>query len=365
MATSNSLTAAQLSAQQMAANNALAANLLATATGYYVRQPSVSVALGQAVTIPMPNSGIMVGIDLDISTELDITAAMTPSPVGAYGLISNVTTTDWYGNTRHNVSATIMNGFNSYIQGRPYNRIASSLNNDTADLLYNLPTAVASSAELKFSLRVPLVQPGTLNGALLTQTSNGTCSITLQTAQALVGGPDAPYTAGTATAGNITITPYFRFLMPTSFEAKDLPLLSLSTAYSINNVQIQNLVVGTNQQQNFPPARTILAQILDYVNGSERNFGSDLNSLSIIVNGATPLKQWSPQRKLTEQRNWLGADDIPGRYYFDYRRQPIDTQVFGSYAMQVNPSLVNTGAHINFASEMVYPMGVPLPGLAV
>lgn len=357
------LTAAQTAAQQQAANAQLSAALLATATQYYIKQATQTVALGDSITIAMPNAGIMVGIDLDISATLDITAAMTASPVGAAGLVKNITTTDWYGNSRHNVNGTMLQGFNSYMQGHPYNRAAKSLELD-ADL-YQLPTAVASAAPLKYSVRIPLVQPGTLNGALLTQTSNGTCNLTIQTASALVGGPDFPYTAGTATIGSISVTPYFRFLMPVNFSANQLPLISLSTAYAIQNVSIQNLVVGTNQQQNFPAARTILAQMLDFVNGSERNYGTDLNELSIIVNGATPLKQWSAYRKLVEQRNWLNADDIAGRYYFDYRRSPVNTQTFGSYQIQINPSTVNSGAYCNFASEMVYPMGVPLPGLAV
>jgi len=202
----------------------------------------------------------------------------------------------------------------------------------------------------------------------LTQTSNGTCLINLQTLAALVSStnPHAPYSAGTMTYGNVTVTPYFRFLMPVSFAPQTLPLLSLSTAYSIQEIRSpENLSVGAQNFTNFPAARTIWSQVLDYVNGSSTNFGSDLTSLAIIINGATPLKFWTPESKLIEQRNLLGADDIPGRYYFPYRSRPINTNTFGSYQIQVVPSTVNAGAFLVAASEMTYPMGVPLPGLSV
>ena len=360
--------AAPTQAQLLQQDAMLAAALLQNATEYYIQGPAVSGALGDTLNIPMPNSGIMLSADLEISIPIDITAVATANPIGAPGAVTNVTVTDWYGNTRTSVSASRLQSLLGYRMGRPFNRIPTSLNNDSADFIgQQLPTAVANST-VRFMLHVPIAQgAGSLVGALLTQTSNGTCSINLQTLANLISAtnPHAPYSAGTATYGNVTVTPSFRFLMPVTFAPQTLPLLSLSTAYAIQEVRNQEaLVVGAQNYTNFPPARTVYSQILDYVNGNQTNFGSDLTSVAVIVSGATPLKFWTPRRRLIEQRNLLGADDIPGRYYFPFRSRPINTSIYGSFQLQVTPSLVNAGAYLAIASEMTYPMGQPLPGLA-
>lgn len=366
MAAQPQMTQAQLIAQ----DQQLTAMLIANSTEYYTRMPSVQVtSLSSPINIPVPNSGIMLSVDLHVSATLNITATATGNPIGAAGLIQNIQTLDWYGNVRTNVSASRLQSLNAYRQGRPYDAVPTGFSYDTANLLYTLPTAINSAANLNFQIHLPFAQGGgSLAGAMLTQTSNGSCSIVLQPVAALVSAtnPQAPYSAGTIALTNITVTPYFRYLMPLSFAPQTLPLLSLSTAYSVQEIQTpQNLTVGTQNFTNFPAARTIWSQILDYVNGSQMNFGSDITSLSIIVNGATPVKYWTPRSKLIEQRNLLGADDIPGRYYFPYRSRPINTATFGSYQLEVTPSVVNSGASLICASEMTYPMGVPLPGLSV
>ncbi len=366
MAAQQQMTQAQLIQQDAM----LSAMLIQNSTEYYVRMsPVTATALGQALNIPLPNSGIMLSCDLHVQINMNITAAATANPIGAYGAVTNVSTYDWYGNVRSSVSASRLNSLNAYRQGRPYNKVPSSENGDTAGLLYNLPTAIANGVNLDFELHVPFAQGGgSLAGALLTQTSNGTCSINVQTIAALVSGtnPHAPYSAGTIVVNSITVTPTFRYLMPVTFAPTTLPLLSLSTAYSVQEIRSpENLTVGAQNLTNFPAARTVWSQILDYVNGTATNFGSDITSLATIINGATPLKYWSPHDKLIEQRNLLGADDIPGRYYFPFRSRPINTNTFGSYQLQVVPSTVNASAHLVVASEMSYPMGVPLPGLSV
>lgn len=369
MATAASTSQAPTQAQLIQQDAALAANLLQTASRYYSRGQSANGKLGQQISISMPTTGIMTHVDLHITCSVDITAEATANPVGAAGLIQLVTTSDWYGNTRTNTSASRLQSLNGYHTGRPYNKIATSLKQSPGGYLYDLPTAVGT-ANIDFWLHIPLAaSPNSLVGALLTQTANGSCQINLTSINSLVSSTDplAPYSAGTLTASNVYVTPYWSYLMPSNgFAPQTLPTISLSTAYSIQDIDTpQNLAVGVNNLTNFPAARIIHSQLLDFKNGSSMNFGTDLNSLSIIINGATPLKTWDPMIKLIQQRNALGADDIPGRYYFGYTQNPINTQVFGSYQIQVNPSVVNTGANLVVASEMTYAMGVPLPGLSV
>jgi hypothetical protein len=293
---------------------------------------------------------------------------MTANPIGAYGAVSGVQTYDWYGNARSNVSASRLTSLNQYRQGRPYDAVPSGFSHDTANLLYSLPTATGVG-KVNFKIHIPFAQGGgSLAGALLTQTSNGSCSVSLSFLQSLVSAtnPHAPYSAGTLSVTAVKITPTYRYLMPVTFAPTTLPLLSLSTAYSVQEIITpQTLTAGQQNLTNFPAARTVFSQVADFVNGSQANFGSDLNSIAIIVNGATPVKQWTPSLKLIEQRNLLGADDIPGRYYIGFRSRPVNTNLFGSYQLQFIPNLVNSGAFLAVASEMTYPMGVPLPGLSV
>ncbi len=364
------MTPAQQQAMAIQQDAMLTAALIQNSTEYYVKQAPVTVsALGEQINLTMPNAGIMLSMDLHVQVHMNITATATANPIGAAGVVTNLQTFDWYGNVRHNVSASRLQSLIGYRQGRPYNDVPTSFNRDTAGLEYNLPTAIANNVNLNFQLHVPIAQGGgSLVGALLTQTSNGSVNVALQTIQALVSStnPHAPYSAGTIVVNSVTVTPYYRYLMPLSFAPQALPILSLSTAYSIQEIRSpENLTAGAQNLTNFPAARVVHSQLLDFVNGSSANFGSDLSQLDIIINGATPLKTWTPRAKLIEQRNILGADDIPGRYYFPYRSRPVNTATFGSYQIQVTPSTVNSGAYLIVASEMTYPMGNSLPGLTV
>lgn len=360
----------QMTPQQMAQLDAAqTAALLATSTAYHTKGSPVTAELGTTINLPMPNSGIMIGCDLHVTCSIDITAAMTAGDLGAVSMISNVSSTDWYGNTRHNTSGSRLNSMVEFMLGRPWDKVPATFDRDSADQLYNLPTAVGSS-NINVTLHVPLVAPGGLNGALLTQTSNGTCFINLSflSSSAMVSStnPDAPYSAGTATFGKVTVQPYWRFLMPVSFDVQTLPLQALSTAYGIQDVRGQsNVTASGNNTMNFPAARKIRSQLIDFVNGNERNFGTDINELQIIVNGATPIETYSAAQKLIQQRNRIGADSVPGRYYFNFGHAPVDTQTFGSYQNVIVPNSVNSGAYLVQTNEMTYPMGVPLPGLAV
>ena len=350
-------------------NAAQTAALLATGTEYFIKGTPVSTALGEQINLPMPNAGIMIGCDLRVSLPIDVTAAMTANSIGGLGTITNVQTSDWYGNTRHNTSASRLDSFVSYQLGRLYNHPPASLKNAGAGDLDSLPTATGKGT-ISFQLHVPFVRDGSLDGALLTQTSNGTCFVTLQTLadSAMVSStnPDAPYSAGTATFSDITVTPYWRYIMPVNFDVAQLPILSLSTAFAIQDqISQSNLVANQQNLMNFAAARKIYALMIDFINGDERNFGSDVSELQIIVNGATPVQTYSANAKLVQQRNRLGADDLAGRYYFGFGAMPINTMVFGSYQTALTPSVVNSGAKQVLTQKMTYAMGQPLPGLAV
>ena len=369
MAAANATPAPMTAAQQEQMNAAQTAFTLANSTAYHIKGSPVTGALGTTFNLAMPNSGIMLGCDLHVTCSADVADAMTAGPLGAVSMINNIQTTDWYGNTRHNTSGSRLNSLVEFMLGRPWDKVPTAFDRDSANLLYNLPTAVGT-ADINFTLHVPLTAPGGLKGALLTQTSNGTCFVNVgtlsSTAMVSSTNPDAPYSAGTATFGSVTITPYWRFLMPSSFNEQTLPLLALSTAFSIQDVRSQsNLTASAQNYMNFPAARKISAQLLDFVNGTERNFGSDVEQLQIIVNGATPIETYSAGQKLIQQRNRLGADSVPGRYYFNYGNAPVNTETFGSYQSVLTPSTVNSGAHSVLTSQMTYPMGEPLPGLAV
>lgn len=371
MSTSNQAAQA-LMAQQKAVQANLNARMLMLSQGdrYFVQQPPVSGALGTQLQLPIPRVGIMMGVMLDVTVTPNITAAATASPLGPYTLINKVTLADWYGNTRHNTAAYTLNALNAIRAFRPYNRIASSLNNDTNTFLYEFPTAVGSTAPIRFTLWVPIAYDRyDSKGALIMQTATGNATLTLTLANALVGNDPTlfPYTAGTASAGNVTVTPYYDYIMPPSLAPADLPQLDLATVYAVQDQpqDSTNIVVGTNKFINYPPQRNVYSAFLTYNNGNTLNFGSDVTLFETLINGVTPLKQWSPRAKLIEQRNMIGADFPPGLYYFDSRHRPIDTNLYGNFQLIMNPSAVSAGAYINTSFEMTYPLGAPLPGLAV
>jgi hypothetical protein len=203
----------------------------------------------------------------------------------------------------------------------------------------------------------------TTMGSLLMQ-GNGAqayCSVTLAGNNS-TGGYDHPFT-GDYTLTNGTVQIVQRYLQPQN-AAAPLPAMDLSTVYELSGNQptSDNIAVGAPKFIDIPNARTVHGVYLAFANGAY-NYGSDLTSLKVRASGNTylntdPLDVW-----LMDQRNLLGSDFLPGRYFSDYSRTPITTNYVGQFQIELIPSSVGSNPSVNPMFESTYMVGTQLPGM--
>lgn len=339
--------------------------------------PQTNVNGGSTVRQLLENVGILQALDVVVSMTVTNNAAsggaaLVPSAAFPYNLVNKIVFTDYNRVDRVNVSGAelwMRNCFrggkiayagNSYAQGAPNdnNGYAYPTNATTGAI------AAASSATIELLFRVPVsMSRMTTMGALLMQ-GNGAqayCSTTLAN-NSSTGGYDHPFTGNySITAGSVQVVQ--RYLQPQN-AAAPLPAMDLSTVYELagNQPTSDNIAVGAPKYIDIPNARTVHGVYLTFANGAY-NYGSDLTSLKIRASGNTylntdPLPVW-----LIQQRDLLGGDFIPGRYFADYSRTPITTNYVGQFQMELIPSSVGTNPAVDPMFESTYMVGTQLPGM--
>jgi P3 major capsid protein. len=335
--------------------------------------PNTGVAAGATVRQLLENVGILQSIDVLVSMTVtnNGTSALVPSVAFPYNLVDRITFTDYNRTERVNLTGTELWMRNCFRGARIHNAADEYQQGGPNDTGYAYPTsattgaiAAGDSATVEMLFKVPVSMSHlTTMGALLMQ-GNGAqayANVTLANSHA-TGGYDLPFTGDyTITAGSVQIVQ--RYLQPQN-AAQPYPAMDLSTVYELagNQPTSDNIAVGAPKFINIPNARTVHGVYLTFANGAY-NYGSDLTSLRIRASGNTylntdPLPVW-----LMHQRNLLGGDFLPGRYFADYSRTPITTNYVGQFQVELVPSSVGTNPSVNPMFESTYMVGTQLPGM--
>lgn len=342
-------------------------------------------SLGQTATITLDRMGIFTMLEVQVSATVDITnAAATQSPFGPYNLIQNLKYTDFNSVDRVNTSGYLLHALNN-LRGGWLMQSACAQSNSPATTTYtgegavdsNLirhPTAVASDT-INFTVWVPLAyDPASdLRGAVLAQTVVGDHYLKIKFADLASSTTDVlagPYisTPANVAISNINLTVFEHYIQPQSLNM--LPIIDLGTIYGVegNYISSANLQSNTPFFINFPNNRSILSQISIFENnGTVTANGTDINSINVIANANTQLRQETPTSLRRWTRNQLGGDLATGTYVINSRRNPIATTLYGNVQTQFNMGTVNSGTGPTLFStqfEDFYPAGVPLPGVA-
>lgn len=339
--------------------------------------PVTGLVGGSTVRQLLENVGILQALDVVVSMTVTNNAAsggaaLVPSPGYPYNLVNKIVFTDYNRTDRVVLTgdelfmrncfrgSKISYAANAFIEGAPNNGAG-----------YAFPSsytqgeiAAASSATLSLYFRIPVsMSPFTTMGAILMQgiTGQAYCNVTLAGNQA-TGGYNHPFTGDySITNGSVQITQ--NYLQPQN-AAQPLPAMDLSTVYELLGDQptSDNIAVGAPKFINVPNARTVHGIYLTFANGAY-NFASDLTSLKVRASGNTyldnnPLTVW-----LMRQRESLGADFLPGRYFADYSRTPITTNYLGQFQIELIPASVGTNPSVNPLFESTYMVGTQLPGV--
>ena len=373
--TTNSINLTAASLTNPAQNAANRAGLFATAFSMSLAlSPATNVNGGSTVRQLLENVGILQSIDVLVSMTVTNkgSTALVPSAAFPYNLVDKIVFTDYNRTDRIALTGTelwmrncfrgarIHDAADTYSEGAPNGGVGFAY--PTSAATGAIAAGDSATVEMMFKIPVSMSHLTTM-GALLMQ-GNGAqayCNVTLA-ANHPTGGYDMPFT-GDYTITNGTVQIVQQYLQPQN-AAAPLPAMDLSTVYELSGNQptSDNIAVGAPKFINIPNARTVHGVYVTFANGAY-NFGSDLSSLKIRASGNTYLNTNPVNVWLMKQRNLLGGDFLPGRYFADYARTPITTNYVGQFQLELIPSSVGANPSVNPLFESTYMVGTQLPGM--
>jgi hypothetical protein len=146
------------------------------------------------------------------------------------------------------------------------------------------------------------------------------------------------------TISQIGVTVYQNYLDQLPEHPNDkvpiLPLADMEWAYMLNNTNSVLPVANSDLFLPFVNGRSYLSILSLYDNAGSLNPGTDINYYQIVSANLTPIVKVDPYTASLMIRDQLGADLPPGMQYFDLRRRPIDSDVYGNMQWGANPSNV-------------------------
>lgn len=346
-----------------------------------------ATALGQTTRVRIFNVGVTTRFLLDVNATFDIgTAIAVLSQKAPFNFINRVKVTDFDGTDRINATGYQLWVWNSVRNlGQPY-----GYNNGSQTqviTLPNVPTAIAAAQAFRFMIEIPICydRESDLRGAMLMQSAVGEAWINIDWIQSLAAGAnlndDALYRgAGTTTAiltaaSQIVVNVFQDYLLPQAVnmggkQIVPLPGLDLATVYEFGGgiFTTANISVGQQTLINLPNLRTVLCSYVNYRNNGVLNPATtDITNFQLIANGNNVLEEWNGADKVFEQRvAGNDADLRPGTYWFQSRRTPIQTAMYGTVQIGIRPSNVtNTNFQCSFevGFESFYTKGANLPGI--
>ncbi len=375
---SNSLPLIQQALTNPSLNAALRQQLFATALRETLAlTPATGYTGGQKISTLLQNVGILTAIDVLVSMTVTNNAAsggaaLVPSVAFPYNLLHQIELRD-YANTMHvQCSGVQLMQRNAVHNGRVPYAAAQHSEGEMSGGAFAYPTSAAngaiaadSSGTIQFYVRVPVsISQNTTVGAMLMQAITGQSYLNITLApNSTTGGYDQPFT-GNYSITNASVQLVQSYLQPQGSNLLSLPGADLQTIYELNGAQVtsDNLSVGMPKFLDFPNARTVHGMYMTFYNGA-LNYGTDLQELSIRASGNTKLDNNPPLLWIMRQREMLGADLMPGFYYYSTARVPVMTNYLGQVQMEMKPASLGTNPYVALMSENTYTSNTPLPGI--
>jgi hypothetical protein len=323
---------------------------------------------GQTAQIRTRNVGVMTGLRVRVTASVTITtAAATPSPFGPYGLLSKVSFLDYNTTERIAAPGPMMYAWLSARQGRPWMPTGQG-STDTLQTI--LPTATGANQVLEFNLNIPLAADHghDLTGAILAQTIVGEQFLRLTVNPNMQVDPYTPYLAAVASSAvalnSVTFDVWQDYLQP---QTNQLPLIDLNTVqeFSAMYTSTDNIVVGGTKYIDYPNVRRVAGIYFDYINNATVTTNeTDINTITLIANGNTNMREFDPLQLRKDMRNYLGGDIANGRFFLRNPRKPISTFIYSQVQMALAFATVTGTPYVAFGFESTYPLNTPLPGIA-
>lgn len=339
---------------------------------------------GQVVNIPLRNVGLLKRLYVEITFNLAQSAAetLTRTAMGPACVLSQVAFTDLSNQTRiqttgwhlyHLATLRRQSAFGAAFTNDSPVGIGSNFN------VLRAPASITTVQQVRMYYEIPLAYSDVdLRGAIYANVVNATMNLQLTVNPNLVAATGAnsvqsvysSSTAATGTITNFTVNVYQIYLdqLPMTQRGPVLPILDLSTAYTINNTAIAGLAVNQDNPISYANFREFLSTVLVYDNNGTLNAGTDINYFALQSANYTNIWRNNPFVTQLETRNAIGDDATLGTYYFQSRGKPISTIQYGNMQLIVNPSSVSsaTGSQllIGFEAMMLINMATAAGSLA-
>lgn len=312
---------------------------------------------GQVVNIPIRNVGLIKRFFVQV--EFDLTAAatttLTRTALGPANILSQIVFTDLSNQTRINTTGWHLHALATARRGSAFG--AAFTNDSPTGFGANYapvraPATVTTVEKVRMFYELPLAYGDyDLRGAMYANVVNATSQLQLTINPNLTVGSGgsgtlAVYKSSTAgdlgTVANFKVTTYQVYLdqIPTNGGAPILPLLDLSTAYTLNNTAITGLAVGQDNAIPYANFREFLSTFVIFDQAGTLNAGTDVSNFALASANYTNIWKAEPQKIALDTRLELGNDTPAGMYYFNHRKRPISTMQFGNMQLLMNPSSV-------------------------
>lgn len=345
----------QMSPQDLQRVN-MQARALILGTAVYMRQQifsnTVNPATAPIVQVNPRNVGLISGFLVEISGNISntgMTTDLTRTGLGTYNILQNVIFSDLNNQQRINTSGRHLGMLNCARQGFGFlgayaPNLPNGIGNNWSVQTGPSTIAAGANADVRVMYWVPLSYAADdLRGSLYANVVNATMNLQLTINNAVASAAGDPvslvYRGNTGGwNGNVTVTVYQYYYdqLPRSPSGPILPPLDLNAFYELKETNVSGMVANTDFPYGYSNFRDFLSTFYYYdMNGTPAS-GSDVNYFSLVSANFTQIFKLAPEVCAAEARPILMADPPPSYYYFDFRRRPINTQMFGNMELNLN-----------------------------
>jgi hypothetical protein len=319
-------------------------------------------------------------------------AVATLTDTGIANLLSNVTFYDLSNNLRINTTGLHLALLASLKRHRPFAATAqyNTANGNNVSDMFNVapalwpvlqaPQTIAAGANgtIRAVFEVPLAySDDDLRGAMFASVVNSTANLQLTFNPNLFTAAGdttfAVYSGSTGVFTSAVVNVYQVYLDQLPINPRTgqyiLPTESLGTIYELKNTQLTAVSVNQDFSIPFGNMRNFFSALLIYNNNGTaagRALGTDINYFSRTTANVTNVFKYDPLYNAMLTRQALGKDLPAGAYYFNFRKQPINTNQYGNQQINLNASVATADAYVqcmweDMASQTIVPVAASLP----
>ena len=317
------------------------------------------VVPGQTISVPVRNVGLIK--KFIVSVEFDIAAAaaetLTRSTFGPANILSQVVFTDLSNQTRVNTTGwhlhMLASARRASVFGAAYSTdTPTGFGSDVTVVKAPASVVGAGTQKVRMFYEIPLAYGDyDLRGAVYANVVNATAQLQLTVNPNLVVGSGASdvlavYKSSSGSdkgvITNFKINTYQVYLdqLPMNGAQPILPMLDISTAYTLNNTAMTGLAASQDNAIPYANFREFMSTIVVFDQQGTLNAGSDVNFFALQAANYSNIFKLDAHTAALETRNEIGNDFPKGSYYFNHRKRPISTLQFGNMQLIVNPSSV-------------------------